>query len=371
MNIKKIFGSFLVLSLIGMTGVSVFAEDVSEAVIEEKIDKATTEAVVEEKLDKTTKKTYVAVSTTSEADLMVAAPLANHFGTNLIFVNSRYDNLPIDKNNDKLVLVGGENTLKINNLDQYKNTSRISGKDRYETSIEVLKYLEKNGRVTGVNIVSGKKPADAVTVATSRNPVVLTLDDVGGSTEKFSWVVKQEKLLSKYSKRVIGGEKSVSNTVLGILKANRISGSDRYSTNREFVKLLDRTEAIDSYVENIVENVKLANKAFIEGKYLALKQIRIIRDGKDVGINRRDNTSITRLRDILSSVSKVSSDNTNVKVDTKIIIDGSVFEVEGRILDKKSFDGDIKIKTSNGVFVINKDEGTNQEVLDLLEKLIS
>lgn len=371
MNIKRILGNVLVLTLIGIACNSSFAEEVSEAVIEEKLDNAATQTVVEKKLDKINKKTYVAVSSTSEADLMVAAPLANHFGTNLIFINSRYDSLPIDKNDDNLVLVGGENTLKINNLNQYKNTSRIYGKDRYETSLEVLKYLEKNGKVTGVNIVSGKKPADAVTVATSRNPVILTLDDVGGSTEKFSWVVNQEKTLSKYSRRVIGGEKSVSNTVLGILKAKRISGSDRYSTNREFVKLLDRTEAIDSYVENIVENVKLANKAFIEGKYLALKQIRIIRNGIDLGINRRDSISITRLRDILNSAKTVPSDNTNIKFDTKIIIDGSIFEIEGKVLDTKSFDGDIKIKTSNRVFVINKDEGTKQEVLDLFEKLIN
>ena len=90
------------------------------------------------------------------------------------------------------------------------NVDRISGDDRYTTSLEIAKRLENVSEIAVVNGVKGL--ADAVSiapVAAERNmPIVLSSPNQG--TKTFDEFIKNNNIKTSY---VIGGENSISKDV--------------------------------------------------------------------------------------------------------------------------------------------------------------
>lgn len=121
------------------------------------------------------------------------------------------------------------------------NIERIAGKDRYETSLNVMKYLMKDSNDLKFGVVaSGEDFPDALSAGFLSSeydaPLILSKKNyVPSNVEK---VLKQKNIDNMF---LVGGEKTLSKTVENTISQNsklttRIAGKDRYSTS-EFANI--------------------------------------------------------------------------------------------------------------------------------------
>nr|UWI51894.1 cell wall-binding repeat-containing protein [Clostridioides difficile] len=131
------------------------------------------------------------------------------------------------------------------------NVIRISGNDRYETSIKLAKELDKNFKLSKVVVVNGEKGlADAVSMgaisAKEEMPILLT--NKNDDMREIKDLIANKNILKSY---VIGGEslfnnKEISNILPSVTK---ISGSDRTQTNSKVINYFyDKETLNDLYV---------------------------------------------------------------------------------------------------------------------------
>lgn len=132
-----------------------------------------------------------------------------------------------------------ESSIK-NATKSIKNVIRISGNDRYDTSVKIAKELGMTKKQ--VIIATGENFPDALSVASyaaqHSYPIVLTKpDELPSVVDKY---LKDVKGLEKVY--VIGGEAAISNdTIKNISKAERIAGNSRYDTSLKIVRTLFNT----------------------------------------------------------------------------------------------------------------------------------
>lgn len=142
-----------------------------------------------------------------------------------------------------VIIVGGESSVSSGVESTLKgkgiNVERVSGRNRYSTSIEVAKKVrEKSADKKSAIVVSGQSFADALSVSSlatkNKTPIVLSeVNKMPGASAKEinSWNI--EKLT------VVGGQSSVSDSALKGINAKsnvRIAGRNRYSTSVEVAK---------------------------------------------------------------------------------------------------------------------------------------
>lgn len=137
----------------------------------------------------------------------------------------------------EVYILGGKDVISIdieNNIKTLeKKVSRISGKDRYETSMKIADFFHSKDII----IVNGDKFPDSVTssgIALLNNKSILFVK----SNKIPSNVKKYIKGLNPNSITIIGGNKSINYKVEKELtnfskKVSRISGKDRYSLSME------------------------------------------------------------------------------------------------------------------------------------------
>ncbi len=134
-------------------------------------------------------------------------------------------------------IVGGDTVVNETVVSELKalgtTVKRVSGEDRYETSLAVAKEL---GDISEVAIVNGETGlADAVSIAPvageKNMPILLSSKKDGISkVEKY---INDEKVTKSY---VIGGENAISNEVANKLpNAQRLGGIDRNETNAKII----------------------------------------------------------------------------------------------------------------------------------------
>lgn len=169
-----------------------------------------------------------------------------------------------DLNRKTVYVVGGENSVPEKAVKQLEDkfgavVVRVSGSDRYDTSLEVAKRLTYDKDVTpgtsNLFITGGEGAADAMSIS----PVAATKSDGVGSdtvygTGNVTPILVVPKDSVKRSTRefigdfkgqgyIIGGESTVSTNAYRDLnqampqKITRIAGSDRFDTN---VQILDK-----------------------------------------------------------------------------------------------------------------------------------
>ncbi|WP_195836895.1 cell wall-binding repeat-containing protein [Peptostreptococcus porci] len=172
-----------------------------------------------------------------------------------------------DLNRKTVYIVGGANSVptSVDKALQEKFGAvvvRLSGTDRYETSLDVARRLKYD---TSVNktayVVGGEGAADAMSISSVAakvvskkvSPVVVVPQKgISRTTRDFLADLRLEKAY------VIGGESSVSTQVLKDIKlakasteVSRISGADRYATNVEVLKTFF-DKAVDNDVKTMV-----------------------------------------------------------------------------------------------------------------------
>lgn len=114
---------------------------------------------------------------------------------------------------------------------------RLSGKDRYETNVAILK--ECGVRTGEILVCTGSTFADSLSASAAKKPIFLVDQSLSASQKTYL------NSLSGESYMIIGGEKAVSSNVATELRTygttSRISGTTRYETSVAVAK---------KYVEN-------------------------------------------------------------------------------------------------------------------------
>jgi len=183
------------------------------------------------------------------ADGLAATPLATYKNAPLLLTGA--SNLPEETKGEikrlgakNAIIIGGTTVVNSSVEKELKalgvtNVERIGGSDRYDTSLEIAKYIDKNCYdINNVVISNGLGQADALSIASvagrDKMAIILVERDVV-PTKVYSWL-QSESLENAY---IIGGTTVISDNVLnkvnGITSANitnnRLGGRDRYATN--------------------------------------------------------------------------------------------------------------------------------------------
>ncbi len=152
---------------------------------------------------------------------------------------------------NKVILIGGKSAITTNVEKDIKwlgitNISRISGLDRYETSVNIAKRL---GSIDQAVVVTGESFADALSIApiaASLNmPILLTKKNV--IPKSVSQFVSSSGLKKTF---VIGGSSVVPAKIAsGFPKHTRISGLTRYETNSNIINyFVDELTMASSFI---------------------------------------------------------------------------------------------------------------------------
>ena len=183
-------------------------------------------------------------------DSLTSTPLATSLKSPILLSEkTQIDNNTLSEikrlNAKNIYIVGGKSTIskevesKLRKLGY--NVTRISGKDRYETSVEVgNEVVEKFGNKNKIVLASGSNMVDALcgnSISAKENiPVLLTqIDELNEYTKK---AIKQWNVNEIV---IVGGKLSISGKVeqelksMGI-KITRLSGKDRFETSVEVAK---------------------------------------------------------------------------------------------------------------------------------------
>lgn len=145
---------------------------------------------------------------------------------------------------ENVIIIGGTGVVNNNVVNELKsmgvaNVVRLGGATRYDTALEVAKYIDSNCYgVSEIFIVNGAADADAMSVSAvggkNNMPILLTqTNSIPSNT--YNWL-KSKNLLNAY---VVGGTGVVSNNVLNTLNSitrlnisnNRVGGATRQDTN--------------------------------------------------------------------------------------------------------------------------------------------
>ncbi|MEG0250240.1 MAG: cell wall-binding repeat-containing protein [Peptostreptococcus sp.] len=213
------------------------------------------------------------VSKDKPVDMLSAMPLVNKEKGDILYVSNngltKEENLKM-KNSRKVILIGGENSLRNELFNDIKITKRLSGQNRFDTSLKIFEYYNDNYSTNQVNLVSGKSYADASIVASKDIPVLL----IDNYSNLINNKIKSE--LDKYSltKTIIGGESVINNEQKKFFEANRIAGKDRYETSKLFSGN-NENGYIESDDVSFINNINDAHKSFIENKGFILKRYKI------------------------------------------------------------------------------------------------
>lgn len=139
-----------------------------------------------------------------------------------------------------LYIIGGENSVSKdvkNDLESRGySVERISGEDRYATSLKVAKELDKISNISEISVVNGEKGlADAVSIGaiSAQNGMPIILTNQNDNMVNIIELVKTENINKTY---VVGGDRWFPNDIANKLPSvERISGIDRNMTNLKVI----------------------------------------------------------------------------------------------------------------------------------------
>ncbi|WP_010293650.1 cell wall-binding repeat-containing protein [Clostridium senegalense] len=182
------------------------------------------------------------------ADALCSAPLSKTLDAPILLTDKT--SLPtstkreIERLNARRVyIVGGAGAVSANVANQLKDmglaVSRISGSDRYETSLNVAKEINKTNTVKDVVVASGEQVSqgvDALSIAPiagdAKMPIILSPKNSMTSSSR-TWLNSKHV----HATYVIGGTTALSNNVFKqVPNGKRLEGRNRYETNLEILQ---------------------------------------------------------------------------------------------------------------------------------------
>ncbi|MBS5937893.1 MAG: cell wall-binding repeat-containing protein [Clostridium sp.] len=265
-------------------------------------------------------------------DGLTATPMASYLKSPLLLVEN--GSIPSVTQNEikrlgakNAIIVGGTSVVnnavekQLNNLGITKIT-RLGGATRYETSLQVAKYIDSNFYdVQNVVIANGYGEADALSIAPVSgrdNMPIILVEQNSIPTSVNNWL-KSEGLNNAY---LIGGTTVLSNNILNQINSmtkqnisnNRIGGANRYETNAKVIKKFYGYTIDKVYV---TEGLELADAltagpvAALNGSPIVLAESQLVYTQKIVLEERTANTivqvggvvpknAVNNLRELLS-----------------------------------------------------------------------
>ncbi len=172
------------------------------------------------------------------ADALCAGPLAKKYNAPILIseknaLNSETINELKRLKVKKVFIIGGSGALSENVENQLsnagiKNTERLWGKDRYETSLKVAESL---GSVDSIVVVSSHGYADSLSIApvAAQKCMPILLSEEDNLTDGIKAYIKNKNIKNSY---IVGGSGVISDKIQSQLpNAKRLSGQDRFETN--------------------------------------------------------------------------------------------------------------------------------------------
>lgn len=302
---------------------------------------ATAIEVSREKFDPQTADTVVIVGGEALMDGLSAVPLAAAKNAPVLLSHpkSGLNNDTLNEINrackgltrKTIYVVGGENSVPEKAVKQLEDkfgavVMRVSGSDRYDTSLEVAKRLNYDNDLNStIYLAGGEGAADAMSispVAATKNegvsPVlVVPKDSIKRSTRDF--ITKSAKFKNGY---IIGGESTVSSAVYrdlnnvanSNLSISRVSGSDRYDTNVQILK--------NFYTNKDDDNAKIS----VAGAIFASGDNKFLVDAQTAGP-----LAASKKAPIVLAGSKLTNDQVDLLKDNGLLsdINTNVYQVGG------------------------------------------
>lgn len=155
------------------------------------------------------KEEVILVNGTEFADALSAGPLAAYTNRAIVLTDGKNLVSGLDKNNDKNIIIGG-----LSSMDSSFKGRRISGSDRYETSVKVAQEL---GSVDNVMLASGETYPDGLASISLYNkykaPLLLS--------QRYSLPSATKRYINDKSVKdiyIVGGTNSISTKVEDIFK---------------------------------------------------------------------------------------------------------------------------------------------------------
>ncbi|AJD30114.1 MULTISPECIES: cell wall-binding repeat-containing protein [Clostridium] len=155
----------------------------------------------------------------------------------------------LNKNSyDKSYVLGGSAVVSDNIKNSLKNSTRLSGDDRYKTNVAILNHFKQDLNLKDVYIASGNGYADALSgsalASKNKSPIILMNESANKSTQDF---VNENKSNFK-NVTIFGGEGAVKelsvNKLFGTFKPGEII-SDTQKVTSEFYKPYIKDYQID------------------------------------------------------------------------------------------------------------------------------
>ena len=236
------------------------------------------------------------------------------------------DGLTYPQTNLKEIAIGGKNQLPLKGF----KGKRVSGKDRYETALEIAKLsFDKNNNAI---LASGEVFADslsAVSLTKKHNaPIILTQSD--NLTEN------AKKYLNGKNVFIVGGEKTVVNKIMTNITTEERAKIASFNLEEEIEKVLAKKKNNDNInLEKEIERILAKNQAY---QNLIIKQeVEKALSGKQIGKSTNLEKEIEKILD-----KKQSNQNIDLEKEIQKIIDKKLSkqnndlekEIE-KILDKK------------------------------------
>ncbi len=169
-------------------------------------------------------KKYVVVNGVNYADAISISGYCaqNDFGMILsdgISIDDK--DMDLIKNADEVIIIGGTSSISRNIENKIskvvKNTSRISGKDRYETSLKISEGLYKDAKSILISAGTDEKVIDALSgsqlAASKKAPIQLVGNNISEGQKEY---IKSKNMKDTI---ILGGKNSVSETIRNIIKS--------------------------------------------------------------------------------------------------------------------------------------------------------
>ncbi|MGV8980870.1 DUF5050 domain-containing protein [Clostridium sp.] len=224
----------------------------------------------------TTSDNVVLASGSDFPDALSAASLAKQLNAPILLIGTTLDtaiNNELTRLQVKnIFIVGGEGAVSKSIKEQLSlkgiTVTRLSGVDRYETSLSIANYIkEKFNLGTEIVVAAGAGFPDALSIApiaaSKGMPIILSpKNELPSSVKKY---ITDNKVTKAF---VIGGTGVVSDKVMQNLPlAERVSGDDRYKTN---IAVLNRF-VLDLSFDNVYVATGMAFPDALSGSALASK----------------------------------------------------------------------------------------------------
>lgn len=243
------------------------------------------------------------------------------------------DGLTYPQSNLQEIAIGGKNQLPLKGF----KGRRVSGKDRYETALEIAKLsFDKNNNAI---LASGQVFADslsAVSLTKKHNaPIILTQSN--------SLTENAKKYLNGKNVFIVGGEKTVVNKIMTNITTEERAKIASFNLEEEIEKVLDKKKKNDNVnLEKEIERILAKNQAY---QNLIIKQeVEKALSGKQIGKSVDLEKEIEKILDKKQSNQNVDLEKEINRVITKRRLKDSIDSGEKTIADAKKRLADYKEK---------------------------